>query len=77
MHSRDDDRRAGFEAEHAAIIGRTLRWADDAAARGDYAEAVRWIETVRAVGHDLSDEYKEKHASWLNAVAHERRTQLG
>ena len=35
-----------FEARHAAIIARTLRWADEAAARGDYTEAVRWVEIV-------------------------------
>lgn len=74
MHNRDDGSTARFEAKHAAIIDRTLRWADDAAARRDYAEAVRWIETVCAVGHDLPDEYKAKRASWLNAIARERRT---
>jgi hypothetical protein len=77
MHDQDDGSMAGFEAKHAAIIGTTLRWADDAAARRDYAEAVRWIETVCAVGHDLPDEYKAKHASWLNAIARERRTERG
>ena len=77
MHSRDDESGPGFEAKHAAIIGRTLQWADDAAARRDYAEAVHWIETVRAVGHDLPDEYEIKLASWLDAIARERRTQCG
>jgi hypothetical protein len=77
MHDRDDDPRARFEAEHAAIIGRTLRWADAAAARRDYAEAIRWVETVRALGQGLPDEYKTKHASWVNAIDRERRTERG
>jgi hypothetical protein len=76
-----DDRQegagTGFEAKHAAIIGRTLRWADDAAARRDYAQAVRWVETVRALGPDLPDEYKRKHENWLYAMKLERRTRGG
>ncbi|HTP20661.1 MAG TPA: hypothetical protein VMJ65_13710 [Solirubrobacteraceae bacterium] len=67
----------GFEAQHAAIIARTLRWADDAADRRDYVEAVRWVETVSALGEDLADEYKRKHARWLNAIERERRSRRG
>ena len=45
-----EDASSAFESKHAAIIARTLRWADEAAARRDYLEALRWIETVRSVG---------------------------
>jgi len=76
-----NDRQAGagigFEAQHAAIIGRTLRWADDAAARCDYVQAVRWLDTVRALGQDLPDEYKRKHENWLDAMKCEPRTRRG
>ena len=74
--SRDEpERTTEFEAQHAAIIARTLGWADEAAARRDYAEAIRWIETVRALGNELSREYKAKHARWLNAIGIEPRTE--
>ena len=59
---------AGFEARHAAILARTLRWADVAATRQDYAQAVHWVETVRGLGHDLPAEYEAKRDTWLNAI---------
>jgi hypothetical protein len=72
--SRDEPERvAAFEAKHAAIIARTLRWAEEAAARHDYARAVQWIETVRGLGEGLSDEYEAKHVTWLHALDRERR----
>ena len=67
------ERGSAFEANHAAIIARTLRWADEAAARGDYVEAVRWVKTVRDLGHDLSSEYEAKNQTWLNAIEADRR----
>jgi len=67
MSRGEPERVAGFEARHAAILARTLRWADDAAARRDYAQAVHWIETVRGLGHDLPEEYESKRERWLNA----------
>jgi len=57
-----------FEARHAAIMARTLRWADQAAARQDYGEALRWVETVRRFGHALPDDYEAKRRRWLLAL---------
>jgi hypothetical protein len=74
MNRGEPERVAGFEARHAAILARTLRWADDAAARRDYAQAVHWIETVRGLGHDLPTEYEAKRERWLNARDHERQS---
>jgi hypothetical protein len=62
------ERVAAFEAKHAAIIARTLRWADEAAARRDYAQAVHWVETVRGLGDDLPAEYEARRDGWLNAI---------
>jgi ribosomal protein L17 len=73
MNDRADDRASGFEARHAAIIARTLRWANDAAARREFAEAVRWVETVRALARELPDEYKARYASWLRAIEPDHR----
>jgi hypothetical protein len=58
-----------FESQHAAIIARTLRWADEAAARCDYAEAVRWVETVRSLGEALPGHYEAKRRVWLRLAS--------
>jgi hypothetical protein len=73
---RDESERAtAFEANHTAIIARTLGWADAAAARHDYVQAVRWVETVRGLGDDVPDEYEAKREVWLDAIDRERRAQ--
>lgn len=46
------------------IIGRTLRWADEAAARRDYVEALRWVDTVRSLGEALPGHYEAKRRVW-------------
>jgi hypothetical protein len=73
MSSGKRERVAAFEARHAAIIARTLRWADQAAARRDYARAVRWVETVRRLGDELPDEYEAKRETWVNVIDRDRR----
>lgn len=60
-----EDRSNVFESQHAAIIGRTLRWADEAASRSDYVEALRWVETVRSLGEALPEQYEAKRRTWL------------
>jgi hypothetical protein len=77
MNGDQSERTTEFEAQHAAIIARTLGWADEAAARRDYAQAVRWVETVRGLGNELPGEYKAKHARWQNAIETEPRTSGG
>ena len=57
-----------FEATHAAIIARTLCWADEAAARQDYGEALRWAETVRGLADALPADYEAKRRRWLRAL---------
>ena len=67
--SRDEgDPTRAFEARHAAIIARTLSWADEAAARHDYAEAVRWVETIRSLGEELPHEFEAKREVWLRSL---------
>ena len=63
-----DDRSDDFEAKHAAIISRTLGWADEAAGRDDYLEALRWIETVQGLGAALPSDYEAKRQGWLDAL---------
>ena len=74
MSGDESERVAEFEAQHAAIIARTLAWADESAARGEYVEAVRWVETVRDMGHDLPSEYEANRDMWLSAIESDRRS---
>ncbi len=74
MSRGEHERAKPFEAQHAAIIAKTLAWADEAAARDDYVEAVRWVETVRAPGNELPGEYKAKHVKWRSAMETEQRS---
>ncbi len=60
----DRDGSNTFESQHAEIIERTLRWADEAAARRDYVEALRWVETVRGLGEALPGQYEAKRRVW-------------
>jgi hypothetical protein len=39
------------EPKHQQAVARTLRWADEAAERGDHFEALSWLSTLEAVGH--------------------------
>jgi hypothetical protein len=64
-----DDRSTLFESQHAAIIERTLRWADEAAARRDYVEALRWVETIRSLGEALPEYYEAKRQTWLQSAS--------
>jgi hypothetical protein len=57
---------------HAAAVANTLRWADDAAACGDHADAVSWVETVLAIGDELPEEYAAKRDIWRRKLARER-----
>lgn len=68
MSSGGSERVAEFEARHAAIITRTLAWADESAARGEYAQAVHWVQTVRGMGHGLPAEYETRLEMWRNAI---------
>jgi hypothetical protein len=58
----DPDRR------HAAAVRRSLGWADEAAERADWADALGWIEVVEACGDELPDEFRAKRDRWLLAL---------
>jgi len=52
------------QARHEQAVAQTLEWADEAAARGDQAEALAWLKTVEAAGHQLSSDYQRKRERW-------------
>ncbi|MGZ6587473.1 MAG: hypothetical protein ACXVHX_24605 [Solirubrobacteraceae bacterium] len=53
---------------HARTAGdavlRALGLADAAAKRGEYAEALAWLETLEATGYELEPKYEYKRARW-------------
>jgi len=48
------------EPVNTQVIATTLRWADEAAARHDFAEALHWLHTVTAIGAELPGGYAAK-----------------
>lgn len=70
--ARDTGRRyddcEGVASKHAVAVAKTLRYAVDAAADGDYSDALAWLATVEAIGDVLPEEYETKRATWLLAA---------
>jgi hypothetical protein len=61
----------GVGSKHAVAVAKTLRYAVDAAAGGDYPDALAWLATVEAIGDVLPQEYETKRTVWqLAARAH-------
>ena len=52
------------EAKHLAAVARTLQWADESAERGDYFDALAWLDTVEAIGDALPEVYEIRRDSW-------------
>lgn len=50
---------------HTAAVANTLAWADAAAARGDHHEALAWLQTIEAIGDELTPDYQTKRRAWL------------
>ena len=54
--------RSRARQDHA--ISRALELADAAAARGDYVDALAWLGTLEAIGHQLDSVYENRCARW-------------
>jgi hypothetical protein len=57
---------------HERAVARTLEFAEEAASRGDFSEALAWLETLDAIGRRLPSEYASKRVEWQIAVADDR-----
>jgi hypothetical protein len=55
-----------------AAVARSFGWADEAAARGDYADALSWVGVVEVIGDLIPIEYQTKRRAWLSALAGNR-----
>lgn len=49
---------------HTQAVQNSLRMADEAAQRGDYPDALGWLETLLAIGEQLPGEYQRKQTAW-------------
>ena len=57
---------------HLAAVARSLGWARESAAGGDYADALGWVRVVEAIGDPIPHEYEAKRQVWLSALAANR-----
>lgn len=60
---------------HLAAVASSLRWAQESAARGDYADALGWVRAVEAIGDALPDGFEIKRQGWLGALAESQARQ--
>jgi hypothetical protein len=56
-------------ARHRAAVARSLGWAHESAARGDYVDALAWVQVVEATGEQLLHGDLIKRRSWMSALA--------
>jgi GAF domain-containing protein len=56
-------------AKHERAVANTLSWADHAAAYGEYAQALAWLNTLEAIGAELPEAYVAKRPAWARAYA--------
>jgi ribosomal protein S27AE len=65
------DRRPRFGStpdRHRAAVTKTLGWAEHAAAEGDYATALAWLETIEAVDGEIPSGFDAKRRVWAQAA---------
>jgi len=63
---------AAREEKHERAVARTLEFAEEAASRSDFSEALAWLETLDAIGRRLPSEYVSKRLEWRLAAADDR-----
>jgi hypothetical protein len=72
METARNQAQSSSRTKHECAVTRTLTWAEEAAASGDHADALAWLETLVAAGHSLSGEYQRKREAWRLALGNGR-----
>ena len=49
---------------HRAAVRSSFGWAQNSADRGDYADALGWIDVLEAIGEDIPSDYQAKRRDW-------------
>jgi len=65
--------RSESSSQHAQAVSNSLRLADEAAARGDYLDALSWLYALEAIGERLPVEYQRKHTAWWERKVMQQR----
>jgi hypothetical protein len=63
----DDSRRPAETRD--ATVAPLLEWADEAASRADFVDALTWLRSLENSGHQLPDGYAAKRQRWRRATA--------
>ena len=63
-----DERDPGVIA-HQRAVKNTLRWAEESATRGRYADALAWLTVLDVIGEELPADYETKRVEWRRALA--------
>jgi hypothetical protein len=75
------DTQVSTRDRHRAAVARSFGWAEQAAARGDYADALSWVQVVEAIGDPIPTEYQTKRARgsapWRRAERATSRVRTG
>ena len=56
---------------YRTAVANTLAWAEESAARGDYAEALAWLDVLEAIGDQLIGGYQIKRRAWNSPIGRE------
>jgi hypothetical protein len=67
--SRKGEWMADREAAHRVAVANTLRWADEAASRSDFSDALAWLHVLDVIGDELPPEYQAKRRAWRQSRA--------
>ena len=64
----------GLEA-HRIAVANTLSWAEESAGRGDYANALAWLNVLDAIRETLPEAYEIKRLDWRRALIEQHMPQ--
>lgn len=60
---------------HRAAVANTLSWAEESAARGDYVNALAWLNVLDAIRETLPEAYEIKRDDWRRALVEQQMPQ--
>ena len=64
----------GLEA-HRTAVANTLSWAEESAGRGDYVNALAWLNVLDAIRETLPEAYEIKRLDWRRALIEQHMPQ--
>lgn len=62
-------------AAHRVAVANTLSWAEESAARGDFVNALAWLNVLDAIRETLPETYENKRLAWRRALVEQHMPQ--